>query len=77
MINRFAVVDAAFQGLKMPDVDTSKLTRDMRETNVQRDQFGTYHITQKKDGLSHIVSLDQKELTLLLLALHDLTKKGD
>lgn len=68
MINRLRLYDPDFDDLKMPNLDLSAL-QEKRATSVECDKHGDLHILQKRDGITHVISLDNRELILLLSAI--------
>lgn len=71
MINRLRLYNPDFADIKMPDLDLSKLEA-KRETHISRDKYGEYHFTQKRDGITHVITMDRKELIEALKAVDKL-----
>lgn len=77
MINRLRLYDPDYQDLDLSkfNLDVGKLSPDLRETTVLKDQWGDYHIVQKTAGSTQAVQFDQKELMAILKRIFDLNKK--
>lgn len=56
------------------DLDLKALEPE-RVTKLYKDQNGEYHLLQKKDGITHVISLDEHEKVGLLKAFKLLEEK--
>lgn len=74
--NRLRLYDPDWESLKMPDLDLKALEPN-RDTHIVKDKFNEYHISQRRDGITQIISLDERELKLILEALQQLLERKE